>query len=739
MDTTFEVERAPLVLNSTPKTLNKKTKVVLSTILGVIGTIALVCIVGYTFAGDQTWMSEKTPNVLKVLPVLNMMVDMTQTTNDLHSQVSQIKYRADSVDNLAKDSKVNSNVGIIIKSWDNMLKNEKELTSFDKTIAQSLLTLIQNYDNLRKTDPAFKNIKNVDQLKRMMEKAKRQHKKMWNNIRTEITDENPMVKQVDLLDAINSAFDLSTAAAVKLCKDLAFYQRWWNTVKGWFGSKSTCTKSILLSTVPTTLCSKLVWYKRWCNTVVGWFGSKPHNCVNLTTAVSALNKPWVMLKEKSAKKDKKNKSAKKSKKSKSAKKDKKSKAPKKKKKTKAAPKKTAKAAPLVKCSSKGMFGRMWASTKGALGFNKGCKDSKIEVVEENNRVLAGMLSNPMGSMVDNLKAKVTGAVTPKPLCSSLPFYKKAFNTAKSCVGMKATGCKKSINLSVAMAKCSSLAWYKRWWNTMKGWFGSKPTNCTKVFINLATKPYAGTTQCKDLAWYKRWWNTVKGWFGSKPHNCLSTLMLSVITVDCQSLAWYKRWWNTMKGWFGSKPTNCSKPKVVNIKSYNENNAALQVMLSQMSELTLSTNIVMTPVYDTTNGTGMNDMINMIDSLADHTERMQPMPKAVHNFNLEKSQKENWFEKFAEVFRNKGLAIELYEKPVAEDLLAKIPSFVDGEAKNEAVKFLDTFEKSKSVILENDGIDRAFLSFFEKLIMTWATTETKDLEKLSNAYIKSLTA
>jgi len=216
-------------------------------------------------------------------------------------------------------------------------------------------------------------------------------------------------------------------------------------------------------------------------------------------------------------------------------------------------------------------------------------------------------------------------------------------------------------------------------------------------------------------------------------------MLSVITVDCHSLAWYKRWWNTMKGWFGSKPDNCSKPKVVNIKSYNENNAALQVMLSQMSELTLSTNIVMTPVYDTTNGTGMNDMINMIDSLADHTERMQPMPKAVHNFNLEKSQKENWFKKFAEVFRNKGLAMELYEKPVAEDLLAKIPSFVDGEAKNEAVKFLDTFEKSKSVILENDGIDRAFLSFFEKLIMTWATTETKDLEKLSNAYIKSLTA
>jgi len=70
---------------------------------------------------------------------------------------------------------------------------------------------------------------------------------------------------------------------------LAWYKRWWNTIKGWFGSKPhNCitTKSVfvILAAKPKGLCSKLPWYKRWWNTVKGWFGSKPTNCVKAKSA-----------------------------------------------------------------------------------------------------------------------------------------------------------------------------------------------------------------------------------------------------------------------------------------------------------------------------------------------------------------------------------------------------------------------------------------------------------------------
>jgi len=76
------------------------------------------------------------------------------------------------------------------------------------------------------------------------------------------------------------------AKALVLCSKLAWYKSWWNTIKGWFGSKVTnCIKSsskasfVILNAVPKLLCSKLPWYKRWWNTMKGWFGSKTTNCI----------------------------------------------------------------------------------------------------------------------------------------------------------------------------------------------------------------------------------------------------------------------------------------------------------------------------------------------------------------------------------------------------------------------------------------------------------------------------
>jgi len=81
-------------------------------------------------------------------------------------------------------------------------------------------------------------------------------------------------------------------------------------------------------------------------------------------------------------------------------------------------------------------------------------------------------------------------------------------------------------------------------------------------------------------------------------------------------------------------------------------------------------------------------------------------------------------------------MELYKIPVAEDLLDKLPNFVDSKPMNKGVEFFNLFEKSKSVILKYDKTDKAFLDYVQKLIMTWANTENsekKNLSELYNAY------
>merc|ERR1712166_1090015 len=77
------------------------------------------------------------------------------------------------------------------------------------------------------------------------------------------------------------------------CSKLPWYKRWFNTIKGWFGSKVTnCIKAAVKKTMidlkvkkakkakkALVACSKLPWYKRWFNTIKGWFGSKITNCI----------------------------------------------------------------------------------------------------------------------------------------------------------------------------------------------------------------------------------------------------------------------------------------------------------------------------------------------------------------------------------------------------------------------------------------------------------------------------
>ena len=52
------------------------------------------------------------------------------------------------------------------------------------------------------------------------------------------------VKKVEaknrILEDVASPADDPIALLTGFCKDLPWYTRWWNTIKGWFGSKANC-------------------------------------------------------------------------------------------------------------------------------------------------------------------------------------------------------------------------------------------------------------------------------------------------------------------------------------------------------------------------------------------------------------------------------------------------------------------------------------------------------------------
>merc|ERR1712228_995021 len=135
------------------------------------------------------------------------------------------------------------------------------------------------------------------------------YKRWWNTIKgwfnSKPTNCNSKLHFIDLQVTAKSRVSCDQGVA-KLCRcaDLPWYKRWWNTIKGWFGSKPTnCNKKLkVIDSTPvpkymvnfkahkksTNSCAKgttklcrckdLAWYLRWWNTVKGWFGSKPTNC-----------------------------------------------------------------------------------------------------------------------------------------------------------------------------------------------------------------------------------------------------------------------------------------------------------------------------------------------------------------------------------------------------------------------------------------------------------------------------
>merc|ERR1711935_1118855 len=486
-------------------------------------------------------------------------------------------------------------------------------------------------------------------------------------------------------------------ASKQLCSKLPWYTKWWNTMKGWFGSKADCLKGLEMSLV---YCKDRAWYTKAWDTVKGWFGSKK----TCTLAPETVAKNAAKKAKHAAKKvAKANKKAAKS----------------------AAKAPAAKAPAAMAPASPPKVEEVKAEVKPVV-------EAKAEVkpvVEAKAEVKPVSETKPADDYKTTTQARLLEAVEEVDL--------------RAMMGRRARSLKRKgghrTNL-LAIKLCSSLPWYTRWWNTIKGWFGSKP-NCIKLAaLELGTK------FCKDLAWYTRWWNTVKGWFGSKS----SCVELMNLMTACNKLPWYSRWWNSMKGWFGSKPTNCVKNIAVpvnekialripeskeerNISTLNENDGALQVVLANFAGAE-NVKLNVAPVYEA--APGRNTFIMLSDLADSYTRLMKKSAKTDFKLTQAPASKENWFRKFSEVFRQKGTAMELYEEPAARDLLEKVPSFADEKAMNEAVKFMDMFERSKSVILAQDKVDKQFLAYVEKMIMTWATSAETDKKEFSELLAKN---
>merc|ERR1711935_1267943 len=250
-------------------------------------------------------------------------------------------------------------------------------------------------------------------------------------------------------------------ASKQLCSELPWYTKWWNTMKGWFGSKADCLKGLEMSLV---YCKDRAWYTKAWDTVKGWFGSKK----TCTLAPETVAKNAAKKAKHAAKKvAKANKKAAKSAAKAPAAKAPAAMAP-------ASPPKVeeakAEVKPVVEAKAEV---KPVSETKPADDYKTTTQARLLEAVEEVD------LRAMMGRRARSLKRKGghrTNLLAIK-LCSSLPWYTRWWNTVKGWFGSKAD-CLNASEITLLQAKCSSLAWYKRWWNNMKGFFGSK-ADCMK--------------------------------------------------------------------------------------------------------------------------------------------------------------------------------------------------------------------------------------------------------------------
>merc|ERR1719272_2071906 len=324
----FERENVPLVLSQaeTQQHVSNKKRLVAATALAIIGAIVFACIVGSLGGSAQSDLVN--------LEQINQISDIKMQENTIYSQVSQIMHRSTSLNEISKPDEGFSNIGSINQIWKTLVSSEN-LSEADKTIAQDILDLMESYKidresnlNLAEKENLFKSnwskifaelktkmntdvARNIVDLQDSAYETALGSKKAVAKVNTCKSGDASTCKCGDLAwykrwwntmkgwfgskvtNCIKAAvkktmIDLKAkkAAVLGACGDLAWYKRWWNTIKGWFGSKVTnCIKAsakasfVILNAVPKLLCSKLPWYKRWWNTMKGWFGSKTTNCI----------------------------------------------------------------------------------------------------------------------------------------------------------------------------------------------------------------------------------------------------------------------------------------------------------------------------------------------------------------------------------------------------------------------------------------------------------------------------
>jgi hypothetical protein len=530
MHTNFEIERVSLVggKSETPSSQKFSKKALFSTLAAVSAVVVFVAVFSGSSDGSS-WISDKTPNVLIALPALNALADVKLKNSSTLAQVNQIKYRADSISSLPEDSKYFSNIAPVMEKLIE-LQNSESLSQDDKKIASKLVEMVKNYKKSRMVGTAFDlNIATQSEKDSMLNQVKSWLRNEYKSVNKDLdAQDSELNKQIELFDDIKqSLVTLADKIPTKLCSELPWYHRWWNTVKGWFGSKGDCLddKSNLLdlsSEEIQTLCSKLEWYKRWWNTIKGWFGSKPTNCKADILLADAKSKAEIK----------------------------------------------------TLCKDLAWYERAWSSTKSFFGGDADCKDkmfanidlqsappaddSANPTVDDSNSAPADPPANDSNSAPapDAAPSAPADAKKALPLCKDVPWYSSWWSSTKSFFGGSAS-CADNILLETPVQTlCKDLEWYKRWWNTIKGWFGSKPTNCTGDVLLADTKAEV-LKLCKDLEWYKRWWNTIKGWFGSKPTNCAESILLksgkakAEIKRLCKDLAWWEKAWSSTKSFFGA--------------------------------------------------------------------------------------------------------------------------------------------------------------------------------------------
>jgi len=261
--------------------------------------------------------------------------------------------------------------------------------------------------------------------------------------------------------------------------------------------------------------------------------------------------------------------------------------------------------------------------------------------------------------------------------------------------------------------------------------------------------------------YKRWWNTIKGWFGSKPTNCIKkpkSVDLVGEVIKCKK--------GERKFCFRkSRKCVCKKNREVDLQAAGKTNSGLIDLRKCKRGIFMcdskgcfckggrEVDLIRCKkghrkVCSKKGGRCVCKKRRKVDLEAKVKPYCDKLPwykrwwntikgwfgsKPTNCIKKPKRVELTFFNKYAEVFRAKGLPMETYKVPIAADLREKLPEFVDSKPLTEGIKFYNEFAKTKAVLLTQDKTDKAFLKYIENFIMTWAAVGEQDLDKLHEMY------